>query len=173
MLLFLIGFMGSGKSFTGRRLAALTGWEFYDLDAMIESVEGQTVAGIFAQRGETFFRELEAKTLRDCKSLAPAIISCGGGTPCFYENMAWMNTHGTTVWLNPPLDLLYQRLLRKPHKRPLLTGLETEEDWMAFLRHKMEERRPFYQQAQHIIHQKTDEEDAAAEVYRIVFGGES
>lgn len=169
MLLFLIGFMGSGKSFTGKRLAALTGWKFYDLDACIEAAEERTISEIFAESGEVFFRELEAHTLRDCESLAPAIISCGGGTPCFFDNMAWMNTHGTTVWLDPPLDLLRQRLVRKPQKRPLLAGLETEAEWMAFLRHKMEERLPFYQQAQHTIHQKSDEEDVAAEIYRIVF----
>jgi shikimate kinase len=169
MLLFLIGFMGSGKSYTGKRLSAKTGLPFYDLDLLIEADAQKTIREIFSEGGEEQFRQIETRVLKECAALEPAIISCGGGTPCFFDNMAWMNANGTTVWLNPPMDLLYHRLIRKPEKRPLLADLETETDWKNFLSKTMNSRLPYYRQAQYSFAQHSDNEDAATAIYDLVF----
>lgn len=168
MRIFLIGFMGSGKSYTGKRLAALLGYAFYDLDALIEEREECAVSDIFHDKGEVYFRELESRILRETASLTNAVISCGGGTPCFHQNMDWMNAHGITIWLDPPEEVIYRRLQRKPHKRPLLAGLETEEQWLAFIETKLAERGPYYNQAQVVYRQESDGVDAAGELAALV-----
>jgi shikimate kinase len=169
MLLFLIGFMGSGKSYTGKRLSAMATLPFYDLDLLVEAHEKKSIPEIFSESGEDYFRTLEARVLRQCASFEHGIIACGGGTPCYFDNMAWMNTYGTTVWLNPSLALLYQRLIRKPEKRPLLAGLQSEEAWKVFLSEKMNSRRPFYQEAQYCFSQDLGTEDIAAAIYKLIF----
>lgn len=168
MRIFLIGFMGSGKTYTGKRLAAALGCDFYDLDALIEEKEGCKIASIFEEKGETWFRKLEQKTLHETAKWERAVISCGGGTPCFFDNMAWMNAQGITIWLDTPVDTILYRLQRKPHKRPLLTGLETDEQWLAFIERKFEERRPFYSRAQIVYRQQSEEADAAEELRRLL-----
>ena len=169
MLLFLIGFMGCGKSYTGKLLSVKTGLPFYDLDLLIEADVAKSIPEIFSESGEEQFRQIEARVLRECAALEPAIISCGGGTPCFFDNMAWMNAYGTTVWLNPPMDLLYRRLIRKPEKRPLLADLETETDWKNYLSKTMNSRLPHYRQAKYNFVQQSDDEDAANAIYELVF----
>lgn len=168
MRVFLIGFMGSGKSYSGKRLAAALGCDFYDLDALIEDREGASVAWIFEEKGETYFRELERQTLHETSNRERAVISCGGGTPCFFDNMDWMNAQGVTVWLDPPAELVLRRLQRKPHKRPLLAGLETDEQWLAFIAKKMEERRPFYSRAQIVYRQEGEDANAAEELVNVL-----
>ncbi len=168
MRIFLIGFMGSGKSYTGKRLAAALGCEFHDLDELLEAHEACSVAGIFRDKGEIYFRELESQILRETERFPRAVISCGGGTPCFHGNMDWMNAHGVTIWLDPPVDVIYRRLQRKPHKRPLLAGLETEEAWRAFIESRLAERRPYYSQAQFAYRQENEEEDAAEELIKLL-----
>ncbi len=168
MRIFLIGFMGSGKSYTGKRLATALGCGFHDLDERIESLEACSVAEIFRDKGESYFRELESQILRETERFPRAVISCGGGTPCFHGNMDWMNAHGITIWLDPPVEVIYWRLQRKPHKRPLLTGLETEEAWRVFIEAKLAERRPYYRQAQFAYRQASEAEDAAEELIKLL-----
>lgn len=164
MRIFLIGFMGSGKSYTGKRLAARLGYPFYDLDALIEQETGRSIPEIFAEAGEEGFRQMERQVLQKTEAFERAVISCGGGTPCFFDNMPWMNARGVTVWLRPSLQVLYQRLRRKPHKRPLLAGLTSAQDWMQFLEAKLAERLPYYGQAQ-LTYEQTDEAaDTAGEL---------
>ena len=168
MRIFLIGFMGSGKSYTGKRLAAALGYDFYDLDALIEAQEGCKIAAIFEEKGEARFRELEQQTLHRTADWEDVVISCGGGTPCFYDNMEWMSARGITIWLDPAVETVLSRLQRKPHKRPLLAGLETEAQWMEFIERKLEERRPFYEKAQLMYRQTNEEADAAEELVTLI-----
>lgn len=128
-----------------------------DLDRWIEEKEGQTIAELFAGQGEAGFRALEQQYLHRLAELPPAIVSLGGGTPCFFDNMAWINEHGHSVYLDVPLPTLLERLRRKPTRRPLLAQLPPEE-WPAFLGKMLALRKPFYDQAHQTIVYTDDEE---------------
>ena len=112
--------MGSGKSSAGKGIAALLRWKFADLDKLIEEKEGMTVSGLFASKGEEYFRRAEAEALRKVSALTRAVIACGGGTPCSAENMAVMSSTGLTVYLRLPVESLVTRLKRSGTQRPLL-----------------------------------------------------
>lgn len=128
MLIFLIGFMGSGKTTLGRPLASRLGYDFLDLDKVIEEGEGFTVGEIFAARGEEYFRTLERRYLQDIiVHGGNAVVSTGGGTPCFNENMELMNTNGITVYLKLSPGMLADRLMAAKVCRPLLAGKSPEE----------------------------------------------
>lgn len=143
--IYLTGFMGSGKSYAGIRLAERLGLPFTDLDAEIERTAGKTINDVFAQDGESTFRKLEAKTLRATAQAPVGVVATGGGAPCFHDGMAWMNEHGTTVFLDPPLNVLLARLEEGRAHRPLLqTGAALE----TFVVEKLAVRRPVYEQAQ-------------------------
>ena len=119
---FLIGYMGCGKSTLGRALSVATGLDFIDLDHYIEQRFHATIAELFASRGEDGFRRVEQAMLREVCDFSDVIIACGGGTPCFFNNMDEMNAAGTTVWLNTPISRLYERLQRNRSKRPILAN---------------------------------------------------
>jgi shikimate kinase len=143
--IFLTGFMGSGKSHTGERLAGLLGLPFIDLDAEIEGRTGQTITDIFAGRGEAAFRELERDTLHEVAGQTDAfVLSTGGGAPCFHDNMRWMNEQGTTVFLDPPLSVLLGRLEAGREHRPLL---QNTDELATFVTQKLAFRRPDYEKA--------------------------
>ncbi len=150
MHVFLLGIMGSGKSYWGARLAAHLERPFIDLDRRIETAEQQTIAEIFARQGEMGFRALEQEHLHALADLPPSIIALGGGTPCFFDNMGWINRHGQSIFLQVPLETLIQRLQRKISRRPLLAQLPVE-DWPAFLEDLQRQRVPFYEQAHQTI----------------------
>lgn len=139
--------MGSGKSHTGRRLGDLLNLPFIDLDAFIEAQEGLSVQEIFSRYGEDFFRRTEQRALHQMLDHEAAIISCGGGTPCFFDNMTWMNQHGITAYLQTPVETLFERLLPEMAHRPLLDG-QDEETLPAFIAAKLALREPHYLQAQ-------------------------
>ena len=122
MKLYLTGFMGSGKSLIGKKLAEKLQFKFLDLDTAIEEYAGKSVAEIFVEKGEAAFREMEQKMVRQTDKLQNTIIATGGGTPCFYENMDWMNKHGLTIFLEVSPEILAQRLKGEKQKRPLLAG---------------------------------------------------
>ena len=158
-VIFLIGFMGSGKSHGAKLLSDHTGLPYVDLDDWIEGKEQRTITAIFNQSGEAYFRERESAYLKEVVSTLSAgsvfqmgtqvitgIISTGGGTPCYHENMKWMNQHGITVWLNPLSSVLIQRLLIEKASRPLLADL-SESELILFVRSKLSERISFYSQA--------------------------
>ncbi|HFC01185.1 MAG TPA: shikimate kinase [Phaeodactylibacter sp.] len=147
MRIFLIGFMGSGKTYTGRRMAKMLGRDFIDLDEYIEAKEGRTISAIFAQEGEDYFRKIEKKCLHEMKKKSNAIIATGGGTPCFFDNMDWMNRNGRTVYLETPAETLLQRLKNEKEKRPLLKNFSTKE-LRLFIKNKLKEREAFYHKAE-------------------------
>lgn len=147
---FLIGLMGSGKTHWAQRLAKLLHTDWIDLDQQIEKVTEMSVRDIFAQEGEEYFRAKERDTLRQMSAVPNLIIACGGGTPCFHDNMNWMNENGTTIWLEPEVDEMVKRLKRGKFKRPLISHLEDEE-LKDFVLAKMKEREPHYAKAKHHI----------------------
>ena len=147
-LIFLVGFMGCGKSTIGRKLAAKTGFEFIDLDKMIEAQAGATIADYFKYHGEQAFRELERDSLQKTYFPEKAIIATGGGAPCFFDNMDWMNSHGQTVYINLTPQTLADRLEHGKAERPLISRFNQEE-LVEFITEKLKEREIFYLQAQH------------------------
>lgn len=152
MHIFLTGFMGAGKSYTGRRLANLLDVSFIDLDERIETYAGKTINRIFAEEGEAAFRQAEADALRSLQDEVPAVVATGGGAPCFHNNIDWMNANGTTVFLDPPVAVLVQRLAAGRAHRPLLHAAEELE---AFVEKKLAQRRDDYEKSK--IHlQPTD-----------------
>jgi shikimate kinase len=153
---FLIGFMGSGKTYWGATLAEKLGIPFYDLDALIEAKAANSIAQIFTQLGEAAFRELERDTLHESNQLGTAIVATGGGTPCFFDNMAWMNAVGKTIYLKTPPSLIAARLKHEQHTRPLLASLAAE-DLESHIESLLRQREPYYSQATITIEQTTDE----------------
>lgn len=147
---FLVGFMGSGKTYWGKKWAAQAGIDFYDLDMQIENQEGKTVAAIFEKRGEAFFRQLESEALRKFEHTGQAIIACGGGTPCFHDNMEWMNAHGLTVYIEASPPYILSRVKAGQHRRPLISKLN-EAELLFFIEQKLKERAAFYNQAAFIL----------------------
>src|SRR5215217_1973749 len=107
---FLIGFMGSGKTFVGKKLAQLLKTTFIDLDEVIEKSEEKTISQIFSQNGEEFFRERESHYLKSLSERSNVVIATGGGTPCFHDNMKWMNENGITIYLKAKSEILFDRL---------------------------------------------------------------
>jgi shikimate kinase len=146
--IFLIGYMGCGKSTLGRALHRLTGVQFIDLDNYIENRYHATISELFASRGEEGFRTAEQAMLREVAEFSDVVVACGGGTPCFFNNMELMNRCGTTVWLTTPIDRLFERLQRNRSKRPILAN-KTDEELMEFITQALREREPFYSQAAH------------------------
>jgi shikimate kinase len=149
MHIFLIGMPGSGKTSFGKRLAKALDCPFVDLDARLAEAEAMPVAEIFRQKGETYFRHAESETLKNTLSLPPSVVATGGGTPCFFDNMDWMNQHGATVFLDVPLDELARRLTatdEAQRKRPLFAG-QSPEQLAASLSQMHQNRLPFYEKA--------------------------
>ena len=143
---FLIGFMGSGKSYWGKIWATANQLSFIDLDEEIEKQQGDTIARIFALKGEAFFRKTEAAVLRTCIKMPGTIVACGGGAPCFYDNMQWMNAHGITVYVECSPAEIAARLITEQEKRPLIKNLNPVE-LLAFIEKKLAERHQFYSMA--------------------------
>ena len=145
--IFLIGYMGCGKSTLGRALQNVTGLQFIDLDHYIENRFRSTISELFALRGEEGFRRIEAAMLDEVSQFSDVVIACGGGTPCFFNNMDLMNNRGLTVWLTTPVNRLFERLQRNRSKRPILAN-KTDEELMEFITSALEDRRPHYSRAQ-------------------------
>jgi shikimate kinase len=142
--------MGSGKTTVGKALSKETGMMFYDLDWYIESRMRKTVSQIFAERGEEGFRKIEYNMLHEVAEFEDVIISCGGGTPCFFDNMDYLNQQGDVVYLKSSPETLYKHLLMAKVERPLLKGKSAEE-LIAYITEHLAEREPFYQKAHHIL----------------------
>lgn len=153
MKVFLIGFMGSGKTHWGSIWAKKHSLQFIDLDALIEQQEKKTIADIFELNGEDYFREKENKILKTFAEIDNSIIACGGGTPCFNDNMKWMNEHGTTVYLQSTPQEILDRVLEEQEKRPLIKKLNLAE-LQFFIEQKLKEREPFYKTANIILNGK-------------------
>ncbi|MDZ7737539.1 MAG: shikimate kinase [Bacteroidales bacterium] len=150
MTVYMIGFMGSGKSTLGKRLASSAGWKFYDLDSRIEDKEGRTVADIFTQDGEDYFREAEAAALRNMPDDKDMVVACGGGTPCYKDNMDFMNKTGVTVYLKLDVETLAQRLMNARKSRPLIRGM-AQDELLKYIDGLLAEREKFYKRSQLIV----------------------
>lgn len=154
---FLIGYMGSGKTHWGRITAEALSRPFIDLDAMIESATGKSIAEIFAQSGENGFRLLEKQHLRLLQSYDASIVATGGGTPCFFDNMDWMQKNGRVIYLKTAPEILFERLKAEPEKRPLLKQFD-ETGLSEFIKDRLEARAPVYETADQIIEYTGDNE---------------
>lgn len=147
MRIFLIGFMGSGKTTLGKQLSVALGVPFIDLDERIETAAGMPINDIFNRKGEDFFRKLEAVRLREViEEEANMILACGGGTPCFYDNIGFINASGISIWLNTPKEVMADRLMKEAGHRPLVNGLSAEK-LSEFIEDRLEQRLAYYSQA--------------------------
>jgi shikimate kinase len=155
MKIFFIGFMGSGKTHWGRLLSKKLGLAFYDLDTVIVEQEKKSVADIFAEKGEEYFRVREKEMLeRIAEEKDGFILSCGGGTPCFFNNIEYMTKIGKVIWLNTSTDVLTERLLRERKSRPLIREVD-ESDLGRYIVRKLSERRMYYQQADVTVNEES------------------
>ena len=150
MRIFLIGFMGAGKSYKGRRLAKRLDIPFIDLDKQIEDKAQKSINRIFEEEGEAAFRKLEQETLHEMQQYENAIIATGGGVPCFFDNMGWMNKNGLTIYLKASPALLTKHLLPKMAHRPLLKGFN-ETQLKNFIADRLSERDIFYHRCQWVV----------------------
>ena len=148
--IILIGYMGAGKTTLGKALSKKLGLSFFDLDWFIENRFCQTVSSLFAERGEDGFRKIEREMLHEIAEFENVIISAGGGTPCFFDNMDYMNRQAETVYLKATPEVLFRHLQPGRHKRPLLAS-KTDEEMMDFIVSSLKEREPFYSQAKHTL----------------------
>ncbi len=146
MKLFLIGMPGAGKTHAAEFLKKKLKIPAYDLDALVEMMEEKTITEIFEEGGEETFRKLEAKMLRLFKEKKKFILSTGGGTPCFHDNIDWMNKNGQTVFIDEPVEVLVERLVNEQEKRPLLKDKSASE-LEAYLQETLAQRRSFYEKA--------------------------
>ena len=149
-LIFLVGFMGCGKTTWGRKLAAGLDYHFIDLDHTLEAKVGSTVAEYFASHGEESFRKLESEILKNTDYPQNTVVSTGGGLPCFFDNMDWMNSHGQTLYIQLSPKALASRLENAKTLRPVLQGKKGDE-LVAFIEQKLSEREGFYLKATHTV----------------------
>jgi shikimate kinase len=145
---FLIGYMGAGKTTLGKAFARALGLTFVDLDWYLEERFHKTVRQLFTERGEEGFRELERRMLHEAAEFENVVISVGGGTPCFFDNMEYMNEVGETVFLDVDIQVLFRRLKVAKQQRPLLDG-KSDEELLAFIREALDKRLPYYSKAKH------------------------
>ena len=148
--IIIIGYMGAGKTTVGRALAAELGIEFYDLDWYIESRMRKTVKQLFDEVGEEGFRKIEHNMLHEVAEFENVVISCGGGTPCFFDNMAYMNQQSDTIYLKASPEILYKHLKMGKSVRPLLLN-KTPEEVQVFITEQLANREPYYSRAKYTV----------------------
>lgn len=154
MKIFLIGFMGAGKTHWGRLLSQKISIPFFDLDEQVTSHAGKTIAEIFASEGEEQFRLQEKDALHIItESHESFVMACGGGSPCYFNNIEYMKQAGITVWLNTSPDILYSRLVAEKNARPLIKEL-SDEQLKRFISKKFSDRKIYYEQADIIVEEE-------------------
>lgn len=142
--------MGSGKTTVGRQLALSLGLSFYDLDWYIEMRFRRTIEQIFKEKGEEGFRTIEFNMLREVAEFEDIVLSCGGGTPCFGDNMDYINSKGETIYLQAAPEVLAAHLRMGKVVRPLIQG-KNDEELLQYIRQSLAEREPYYLQAKHTL----------------------
>ncbi|HRI41336.1 MAG TPA: shikimate kinase [Bacteroidia bacterium] len=150
MRIYLLGYMGAGKSHLGKILAERLGYSFVDTDAMVEATTGKSIRQLFEEQGEGAFRIAEQKALHATGQQPDLVVATGGGLPTFADNLTWMNSNGMTVYLQVSPGTLFHRLVREREHRPLLAGIG-EIDLMETIHRHLIERSPYYQQARLVI----------------------
>lgn len=161
---FLLGLMGSGKTFWADKLSDQLQIPVYHLDDEIEKSEQKTIAQIFNDNGEDYFRDKETQVLKSFTSNKNFILSLGGGTPCFNNNMNWMNENGTTIWIDESIDIIEKRLLKEKSHRPLIANVP-DEKLNNFLEDMREKRMLFYSQAKIILTGKEINEQSFLNIF--------
>ena len=149
-LIFLIGFMGSGKSTLGSKLAHLLGYEYVDMEHLIEETAGMTIPGIFSDLGEDVFRKWEHDILLELCERQKLVISTGGGAPCHNNMIRIMNDHGTTIYIQLTPESLKDRLVRSKTERPLIKD-KSEKELLNFITTLLSEREVYYNKARFIV----------------------
>jgi shikimate kinase len=148
--IFLIGFMGSGKTHWGRKLAEKLQLPFFDLDSVVAQTEKKSISDIFVEKGEEYFRYKEKEVMEELVAdHEKFILSCGGGTPCFFNNISFMKENGKVVWLNTSIGILKERLLKERASRPLIRAIGDAE-LKSYIVRKLGERKMYYGQA-HVV----------------------
>ncbi len=162
--IFLTGYMGSGKSTVGKMLASNLGFTFVDLDIYIETKYHKTITQIFSDKGEAKFRQIEQKCLHQVAEFENTVIATGGGAPCFFDNMEFMNSHGKTFYIQLTAEQLTVRLEASPEgKRPLLSDRKGEQ-LCLFIKDGLIKREPYYLQSQFILDGSETVEEIASEI---------
>jgi shikimate kinase len=168
MRIFFVGFMGSGKTTHGRLLAEKLNYDFLDLDDYIEEKHKHSISSIIALVGEDGFRKVEKACLHEVLTRNNIIISTGGGTPCFFDNMEIINNHGLSIFLKADTDILCKRLINcKTEYRPLIKG-KSPEELKDYITKTLENRESFYSQAHYILDAENITTDQIAEIVRKV-----
>ncbi len=150
MRIYLIGYMGSGKSHLGRKFSKYLGMQFVDMDHYIEERNYKTIPQIFAEEGEAEFRKKERKALEELSEFTNIVIATGGGAPCFFDNIDLMNNSGKTIYLNIDPKILAYRLMKSKTERPLIKG-KSKDELIDFIDETLKKRNEFYSQAKYQI----------------------
>ena len=154
MILVLLGYMASGKSYFGKKIANILDYEFIDLDDFIQKEENATISEVFSNKGEIYFRKKEQDCLKKLiATKTKTVISLGGGTPCYSENMNLLldNSNIKTIYLQVAIPNLVERVLNETDKRPLISHLKTKEALVEFIGKHLFERLPYYSKAEFTI----------------------
>lgn len=164
MRIYIIGYMYAGKSTFGKILAKKLRYNFIDLDRVIENKYRTDINTLFSKYGEEVFRRLEQQALHDTTDLENTVIATGGGTPCFYDNLEWMNQHGKTLYLRMELEAIMSRIRRSKKSRPLLNN-KNEEEQRVFISEQLQYRSQFYEQA--LLTEKGIDPDLDEIIYKL------
>lgn len=170
MKIILLGYMASGKSTVGRLLAKIIGYKFVDLDNYIEKKEDKTISYIFNKKGELYFRKVENTCLKELLTMdEKTVISLGGGTPCYANNMDLIKSQKNAVsfYLKTSIKEIVNRLINEKDKRPIVAEIKTKDALTEFVGKHLFERNPFYMEADHIL--ETDQKTTQNIVEEIVF----
>lgn len=148
--IILIGYMGAGKTTIGRALAKELGLDFYDLDWYIENRRRKKIPQIFEELGEEGFRKIEHNMLHEVAEFEDVIISCGGGTPCFFDNIDYMNQQAQVVYLHCTPEVLHGHLMMGRVERPLIKG-KSPEELISFIKEQLATREQYYTKARYTL----------------------
>lgn len=146
MVVYLMGYMGCGKSTIGKKIAKILGLSFIDLDEYIENKYRISISDIFSTKGEAYFRTIESETLKEVSIINNAVISLGGGTPCFNDNIAFIKKSGVSVYIKLPVRVLFDRLKQAKQSRPLIVN-KTDNELLDFISLSLKNREGYYEQA--------------------------
>ncbi|HEY8387340.1 MAG TPA: shikimate kinase [Parasegetibacter sp.] len=168
MRIFLIGFMGAGKTYRGKQIAKYFNLPFFDLDQEIAEREGREIPAIFLEEGEEYFRLKEKEILEEITNRfgefdSGFVLSCGGGTPCFFNNIEFMKKHGKVIWLDLPTEVILERLLKEKQSRPLIRDINDEE-LKLYITRKLHERKMYYEKADITISEPEFSVDQLSEI---------